>query len=103
MAKRIPAVVLHFRIDQMSEILFAGFEAELYSQEEMPFLYWYLSRILLAKQLSVLDALAKELPLASHIPYGEFTGSLTMLNRVSFRSPICVQDPARLITLRPKL
>lgn len=88
MANRIPAVVLHFRIDQMSEIIFAGFEAELYSREEMPFLYWYLSRILLEKQLSVLDALAKELPSESQIPYGELTGSLTVFNRVSIRSPI---------------
>lgn len=70
MARRIPAVVLNLRIDQMSEILFAGFEAELYSREEMVFLYWYLSRILLAKQLDVLDGLAKLLPVASPVLYG---------------------------------
>lgn len=61
MAKRIPLVIMYFRVDQMVEILFSGFEAELYSQEEMPFLYWYLSRTILPKQLRTLDDLSREI------------------------------------------
>lgn len=54
-------VVLHFRLEQMAEVIFAGFEAELYSLEEMPFLYWYTSTVILSRQAKTLDELRREI------------------------------------------
>lgn len=61
MARRVPLVVLHFRIEQMAEVLFSGFESELYGRNEMPFLYWYIAEVLLSKQLDVLGQISQEI------------------------------------------
>jgi hypothetical protein len=61
MSRRIPLVIMHLRLEQMTEILFAGFEAELYSLEEIPFLYWYTSTVILSRQVETLDELCREI------------------------------------------
>lgn len=61
MSRRIPLVILHLRLEQMTEVLFAGFEAQLYSLEEMPFLYWYTSTVILSRQAETLDELCREI------------------------------------------
>ncbi|KAF8319438.1 Mak10-domain-containing protein [Clavulina sp. PMI_390] len=61
MARRVPAVVMHYRLGQMTEILLIGFEADLYSEDEMPFLRWYLARVLLPKHEEVLQWLIDEM------------------------------------------
>jgi hypothetical protein len=61
MSRRISLVILHLWLEQMTEILFAGFESELYSLEEMPFLYWYTSTIILFRQTETLEELRGEI------------------------------------------
>jgi len=61
MSRRVPIVILHLWLEQMAEVLFAGFEAELYSLEEMPFLYWYTSTVVLSRQVETLDELRREI------------------------------------------
>ena len=68
MSRRVPIVILHLWLEQIAEVLFAGFEAELYSLEEMPFLYWYTSTVVLSRQAEILDELRREI-------HADFPGS----------------------------
>lgn len=41
MLKRIPLTIQHQRLWLITEVLFCGVESDLYSREELPFIYWY--------------------------------------------------------------
>lgn len=41
----IPFSILHWRISCVCAIILTGFELELYSDDERPFAYWYLSEV----------------------------------------------------------
>lgn len=42
----MPLAILHWRAGITREIVLQGFELELYSPDELPFAYWYLSEVL---------------------------------------------------------
>ena len=42
----MPLAILHWRVGVIRDIVLQGFELELYSPDEIPFAYWYLSRVL---------------------------------------------------------
>ncbi|KAF8328832.1 Mak10 subunit, NatC N-terminal acetyltransferase-domain-containing protein [Cantharellus anzutake] len=56
--ERMALVFLHLKLVQIIEILFSGFEIELYRPDEVPFIYWYLEKVL-SRQRGVLSALFK--------------------------------------------
>ncbi|KZS98798.1 hypothetical protein SISNIDRAFT_447615 [Sistotremastrum niveocremeum HHB9708] len=49
MLSRIPLVIQHQRLWLITEVLFCGVEMDLYSREELPFVYWYASCVLSAQ------------------------------------------------------
>lgn len=46
MLRRIPLIIQHQRLWLIAEVLFCGAELDLYSREELPFIYWYASCVL---------------------------------------------------------
>lgn len=60
-SQRVPMVVLHLRIHQITEVLFSGVEAELYSSDEMPFIHWYTS-LALSRQVETIRLIQESLP-----------------------------------------
>jgi len=58
-ARRIPLVVSHLRLAQIIEIIFSGFEIDLYLPNEKPFLYWYLLQSVLPHANNVLCDLSE--------------------------------------------
>jgi len=45
LVERIPLVILHIRLTLVIDVIFSGFEVELYDVNEWSFLYWYASMI----------------------------------------------------------
>ncbi|PFH53575.1 hypothetical protein AMATHDRAFT_73372 [Amanita thiersii Skay4041] len=65
---RLPTVVLYWKLSTIREVIFSGFQLELYSPEETPFAYWYATQVIEA-QLECLDDLCSvvsKASLASH-------------------------------------
>ncbi|KAF8589714.1 hypothetical protein K439DRAFT_1628492 [Ramaria rubella] len=53
---RVPLIIRHTRLSIITEVIFSGFELELYARHEWVMVYWYLGRIL-STQIAVLDDL----------------------------------------------
>ena len=51
---QIPNAALVWRLSTVREVVFSGFQLELYTAEEKPFAYWYASQVIEA-HLSCLD------------------------------------------------
>jgi N-alpha-acetyltransferase 35, NatC auxiliary subunit len=65
----IPNAALVWRLAIVREVIFSGFQLDLYSADEKPFAYWYAAQVIEA-HLTCLDEMA------SVIPQGGFMSSL---------------------------
>lgn len=54
--KQIPSAALLWRLSTVREVIFSGFQLELYTSEEKPFAYWYAVQVI-DSHLSCLDSL----------------------------------------------
>ncbi|KAF8061759.1 Mak10 subunit, NatC N-terminal acetyltransferase-domain-containing protein [Lyophyllum atratum] len=57
----LPKVALIWRLSAIREVVFSGFQLDLFSSEERPFAYWYAARVL-EEHLSCLDDLLNVVP-----------------------------------------
>ncbi|GLB35595.1 putative mak10 subunit, NatC N(alpha)-terminal acetyltransferase [Lyophyllum shimeji] len=58
---QLPKVALIWRLSTIREVIFSGFQLELFSLEERPFAYWYAAQVL-EEHLSCLDDLLNVVP-----------------------------------------
>lgn len=56
-AKNIPLVILHWRACIIRDTVLSGFELDLYSADECPFAYWYLSQVLTIQEETLKELL----------------------------------------------
>ncbi|KIL68496.1 hypothetical protein M378DRAFT_71592 [Amanita muscaria Koide BX008] len=80
----LPTVVLHWRLSIIQEMIFSAFQLELYSPVEIPFAYWYATK-LIEIRLDCLDNLMLVLPNSS-LTYHEYRFQkdfLTALQHIS--------------------
>ncbi|CAE6429463.1 unnamed protein product [Rhizoctonia solani] len=56
--RRLPLGVLHVKLDNVIDLMFAGFETQLYGEPEWPLLYWHLARVL-TQQVQTLETLLR--------------------------------------------
>ncbi|KAG8753041.1 hypothetical protein FRC12_011688 [Ceratobasidium sp. 428] len=85
--KRLPLGIRHLRLSNVVDLIFAGFETNLYAQAEWPLMYWHLTRVL-GLQVQTMELLSRllredttshsssELYARSHIIYSKALRSL---------------------------
>ncbi|CUA72156.1 hypothetical protein RSOLAG22IIIB_00819 [Rhizoctonia solani] len=56
--RRLPLGILHVKLEHIIDIMFSGFETQLYGEAEWPLLYWHLARVL-AQQVQTLETLLR--------------------------------------------
>ncbi|KAG8764246.1 hypothetical protein FRC11_011262 [Ceratobasidium sp. 423] len=56
--RRLPLGILHMRLENVIDLMFAGFETRLYGEAEWPLLYWHLARIL-TQQVQTMETLLR--------------------------------------------
>ncbi|KAG8688818.1 hypothetical protein FRC09_012718, partial [Ceratobasidium sp. 395] len=56
--KRLPLGIRHLRLSNVVDLIFAGFETNLYAQAEWPLMYWHLTRIL-GLQVQTMELLSR--------------------------------------------
>ncbi|KAH7340129.1 Mak10 subunit, NatC N-terminal acetyltransferase-domain-containing protein [Rhizoctonia solani] len=56
--RRLPLGILHIKLDNVIDLMFAGFETQLYGEAEWPLLYWHLARVL-TQQVQTLETLLR--------------------------------------------
>ncbi|KAL5636231.1 hypothetical protein ACGC1H_004897 [Rhizoctonia solani] len=56
--RRLPLGILHVKLENVIDIMFTGFETQLYGEAEWPVLYWHLARVL-TQQVQTLETLLR--------------------------------------------
>ncbi|CAE6479222.1 unnamed protein product [Rhizoctonia solani] len=56
--RRLPLGILHVKLENLIEVMFTGFETQLYGEAEWPSLYWHLARVL-AQQVQTMETLLR--------------------------------------------
>ncbi|KAG9126713.1 hypothetical protein FRC07_002256 [Ceratobasidium sp. 392] len=99
--KRLPLGIRHLRLSNVADLMFAGFETNLYSQVEWPLMYWHLTRIqgLQVQTMEVLLRLLQE-STGSHPSSEQFAQSYITYSR-ALRS-LCYATLLTLFVKPPK-
>ncbi|KAF8638818.1 hypothetical protein AX17_001876 [Amanita inopinata Kibby_2008] len=88
----LPTVALRWRLSTIREVIFSGFQLELYSPEETPFAYWYATQVIEA-ELECLDELRHIVPSSSLTRHEyeyqrDFLTAVQLLAAVSFAATL---------------
>jgi N-alpha-acetyltransferase 35, NatC auxiliary subunit len=59
--KAVPQAIIHWRLAVVREVVFTGFQLDLYVADERAFAYWYASQVI-HEHLSVVDDLLHVVP-----------------------------------------
>ena len=59
--KAVPQAIIHWRLAVVREVVFMGFQLDLYAVDERAFAYWYASHVM-HEHLSVIDSLLRVVP-----------------------------------------
>ncbi|CAE7104700.1 unnamed protein product [Rhizoctonia solani] len=65
--RRLPLGILHVKLESVIDLTFAGFETQLYGEDEWPLLYWHLSRVL-TQQVQTMETLLRLLQEDEDVP-----------------------------------